>query len=187
MDKNKKISASLKRHYRTKRRNKEIKTIFWLIALIALIGIYTEHNILKPVQAEAPYARQNNTFPVAEDKKNLTDKERMFISAFKECKKRDLGDYCINDIMGMANKETKFKCDTVGDFGASYGCLQIHLGFHPEISQKEARDPKFAVKWTLDRMEHYGYPEYRSYAIMKHNGTPNTPRTLAYLNSVNNY
>lgn len=47
---------------------KDIKIIIWLLALIALVGIYNTHNFLTPVEASAPYARQNNTFPIAEDK-----------------------------------------------------------------------------------------------------------------------
>jgi hypothetical protein len=53
--------------------------------------------------------------------------------------------------------------------------------------QEQARDINFNIKWTLDRMIHYGYPVYRSRAIMKHNGTPNTPNTLRYLASINQY
>lgn len=189
--KNQKISNSLKKYHHKKRikqqRKKEIKVILWLIAFTAIIGIYSTNGITKATDASAPYARMQGMLPDNPDKQNLTDKDRVFISASRECKKRGLGDYCINDIMGMANRETRFKCDAVGDFGASHGCLQIHLGFHPHVTQEQARDTDFAVNWTLERMQKYGYPEFRSYAIRKHNGSPTNPKTYEYLLAVNNY
>jgi len=150
------------------------------------MGFTVEHKILNPVQAEAPYALIQNTFPINIDKE-LTDKDRVYISAMKECAKHDMGEFCINDLMGMAWTESRFDCNANGDGGASHGCFQIHLGYHKHITQEQARDTDFAVKWTLDRMINYKYPEYRSNAVMRHNGTPGIPATLAYLNSVNNY
>jgi soluble lytic murein transglycosylase-like protein len=89
--------------------------------------------------------------------------------------------------MAMAWTESRFNVNAIGDNGASQGLYQIHLGYHPEITQAQARDIEFSTNWTLNRLIAYGYPVYRSYAVMKHNGTPNTPNTLAYLSRVNNY
>ena len=190
-NKNQKISTSLKKYHKKKRiridRKKELKAIIWILLFVGLLGLYKTQAIVKPLQAQSPYARMNASFPVAGDKTNLTDKDKLFISATKECLKRDLGEYCVNDLMAMAYTESRFNCNAIGDNGASHGCFQIHLGYHKHITQDQARDIDFAVKWTLDRMVHYNYPEYRSYAIMKHNGTPNTKKTLAYLKAVNNY
>jgi hypothetical protein len=165
---------------------KEIKIALWIIAFAALVSLYLEHQIIKPLEANAPPVR-HTSLPINPFKKNLTDKDKVYISAVKECMKKGLGQFCVNDLMAIAYTESGFNCKVNGDLGASHGCYQIHLGYHPEITQAEARDPQFATNWTLNRLVHYGYPEYRAYAIMKHNGTPNTPKTKAYLKSVSYY
>jgi hypothetical protein len=105
--------------------------------------------------------------------------------ANKECYKKGLGDYCINDLVGIAYAEHRdLDCERDGDNGKSWGCFQINSDYH-NITREQALDLNFSINWTLNRMIHYGYPEYRSYAIMKHNGTPNTKRTLSYLATVN--
>ena len=119
--------------------------------------------------------------------KDLSTEQQIRQIAKLECDKRSLGDYCIQDLIAIAWKESKFNCNTDGDSGKSKGCFQIHQGYHPEITTEQAEDLNFAISWTLNRMQHYGYPEFRSYSIMKHNGTPFTTKTLAYLQSINNY
>ena len=187
MKKNQKISKSLKKHHIRKRRRKELKIIIWVIIFGTFFLGWGEY-FASPVVASAPYERMNTMLPESADKKDLTCKEQLQIEAQKACFKHNLGTYCIDDLMGIAYTETTvFDCDANGDFGASHGPMQIHLGYHKHISQDQARDPNFAINWALDRMLHYKYPEYRSYAIMKHNGTPGTTKTLAYLNKVNYY
>lgn len=94
-------------------------------------------------------------------------------------------DYCVKDLYAMAMKETRLNPLAVGDGGKSYGLFQIHRGYHPDITVAQAQDPLWAATWTLNRLESKGYPLYRSSAIMAHNGTPGTSKTLAYLASVN--
>lgn len=166
---------------------KELKIIFWIVTIGVLITGWGEYLFKNIAYASAPYARQNNSFPIASDKQNLTDKDKIFIASAKECWKRDLGNQCIKDLQGIANKETRFKCDEIGDQGNSYGCYQIHRGYHPEITVEQARDPKFATAWTLNRLIAYNYPEYRSTAIRRHNGSPTNPKTLKYLQGVNSF
>ena len=98
-------------------------------------------------------------------------------------------DFCWKDVLSVALWETRGKlgCDVIGDSGNSYGCFQIHRGYHPEITIAQAKDFAWSAEWTLKRMMHYGYPIYRSVAIMKHNGTPKTEKTFAYLSGVNGY
>ncbi len=43
--------------------------------------------------------------------------------------------------------ESQWNPLAVGDSGASYGLVQIHLPSHPEITQEEALDPYFALNW----------------------------------------
>lgn len=107
--------------------------------------------------------------------------------AKEECDKQKLGDYCVDDLVAIGYTESRFDCNVIGDGGKSFGCFQIHRGWHPDVSVAQAKDLKFAINWTLNRMVHYGYPTMRSYSIMKHNGTPGTVKTKAYLATVNNF
>lgn len=115
-----------------------------------------------------------------------TVKEKLRIEAIQECGERDLGDYCIKDLMAMAWTESRFDPNTVGDNGNSYGLYQINLKYHPGIAKKQAQKIGFSVEWTLNRLIKNGYPKYRSYAIRRHNGGMNW-RTAQYLASVDNY
>jgi hypothetical protein len=109
-------------------------------------------------------------------------------TAYEACKKHSLGDSCVSDLLAMALTEKRdLNCNSSGDSGKSWGCFQIHLGYHPEITKEQAKDIKFAVNWTLDRLVANGYPKYRSIAIRSHNGSPNNPKTLTYLNTVNSF
>ena len=180
MTKNEKISKSLKLHYRTKKTIKSVKKISIFIAIVMWVSF------LAGAEAKAPEARQWG-LPIAGDRTDLTVADQIRIIANEECANRDLGSYCVNDLLAMAWTESRFNPNAIGDNGASHGLYQIHLGYHPEITQEQARDIRFSINWTLNRLTHYGYPVYRSRSIMKHNGTPNTPNTLRYLASVNNY
>jgi hypothetical protein len=106
----------------------------------------------------------------------------------EECGKRKLGDFCQKDLLAIAYTEHRdLNCDRKGDGGKSVGCYQIHLGYHPEVTVEQAKDLKFSIAWTLNRLVANKYPVKRSIAVMKHNGTPWTKKTLAYLKSVNSY
>jgi len=97
-----------------------------------------------------------------------------------------LQEQCEKDLLGIAYTEVRnFDCLKVGDGGKSFGCFQIHLGYHPDITVEQAQDPYFAATWTAKRLVAKGYPKYRSSAVMSHNGTPGTSKTLAYLKTVN--
>lgn len=166
----------------SKNKKRKIKIIKGIVIGSLFISIATY--LINPVQAQAPYAR-NNFLPSNEDKKDLTCKDRIFIKSMALCKN---GKQCVNDLMGIAHNETiVFDCNANGDFGASHGAYQIHLGYHKDITQEQARNPEFATEWTYKRLLAYGYPEYRSYAIRKHNGSADNPKTLVYLEKVNNY
>lgn len=186
--KNKKRIKNIKRTKRTgvntKCRN-DVKKVLWVMALTGLIGFYSSH--FNPVYGSINDFTQNNVLPQTGEKEFKTDKEKIIYYSLVECQKRGMGEACALDIQGMAYTESRFNCKAIGDAGKSKGCLQIHQGFHPHITQEQAEDPQFAISWTLNRMTNYGYPEYRSRAIRKHNGSPTNPATLSYLQKVNNY
>lgn len=46
--------------------------------------------------------------------------------------------------------ESGFNSNAVGDLGTSFGLAQIHLPAHPEITEQEAEDPIFSLKFMAD-------------------------------------
>lgn len=102
------------------------------------------------------------------------------------CKARDLGDYCVADLMGIAYAEHHdFDCSKNGDSGSSIGCFQIYRVVHKSITVSQAEDINWSAKWTLNRLISNGYPTYRSNSIRRHNGDPRIPKTKEYLDTVN--
>ena len=201
--KNKKISKGLKRHYRHKIMKATVKKglaialpLIITICAISEMSQNTDNYIssFKPVYIAKGYntpKEDKNSVVVDNIKLELSvvkdTKDKIRAIAIKECSNRNLGEYCINDMLAMAWTESRFNCDVVGDNGNSFGCFQIHRGYHKHITIEQARDIEFSMNWTLKRMVHYGYPVYRSASIRRHNGSLNNPKTLAYLNSVNSY
>lgn len=121
-----------------------------------------------------------------------SDSEReVWLASFRACEKHNVPDInaCADDLHAIAATETgnSFNLLSIGDGGKSKGAFQIHQGYHPNIKTGQANDPYFAADWTLARMINNGYLTNRDRAIMKHNGTPNTPKTLKYLSKVNSY
>jgi len=141
-----------------------------------LTDFHFQHNLEKvnltsePSDVNATYAR-----------------EQILAIAKKSCAAGKFREYCTKDLLAVAYAESRFNCQKIGDRGMSFGCYQIHLGYHPNISKEQARDLNFAINWTLNRMVSNGYPKYRSVSLMAHNGTPNAPKTLSYLSLINSY
>ena len=92
----------------------------------------------------------------------------------------ELGDQCAIDLKAIAIKESGEDDTAIGDGGTSFGRFQIHLPAHPEITIEEAQDIKFATNWTVNNLVSNGYPEYRTYAIRRHNGSADNPITYEY-------
>lgn len=119
---------------------------------------------------------------------NETD-QQIYMEAEIACAKYGLSENCINDLRAIAANETAgtFDCEQVGDGGSAHGCFQINFHWPRTITTSQAVEIKTSVNWTLDRLIATGYKTNRDRAIMKHNGTPNTKKTLTYLNNVNRY
>ena len=96
--------------------------------------------------------------------------EKLKKAAHIACQHYKLGKQCEKDLLAIAWVESRFNCLAVGDYGKSFGCFQIHSGFHPHITYKQAQDVNFSTFWTLDRLIKYNYKKNRSYAIQCHNG-----------------
>ena len=186
------------------RRNETIKKhnqkSMWKLLLAVTLGAVTA--IISPYASEVINGvGDRDYFPTVEvhaenfpeavleatEGKEETDREAIERIAKVKCDEKGLGDYCVKDLIAMAWTESRFNCKAVGDGGKSHGCFQLHLGYHKHITVAQAQDIEFAVSWTLNRLIAYNYPTMRSTSVMRHNGTPNTKATKAYLETVNNY
>lgn len=57
---------------------------------------------------------------------------------------------------GIVNKESQFNCNQVGDHGHSYGCWQIFLPAHADVTPAQAKDPIFSTEWSLQEIKKNG-------------------------------
>lgn len=70
---------------------------------------------------------------------------------------------------GVVKRESSFNCKSVGDGGTSYGCWQIHLPAHPEVTKEQAKDPVFSTQWSLNEIKKNGCGIWSTCkATMKH-------------------
>jgi hypothetical protein len=83
MNKNQKISKSLKHYHNHKKVIKEVKTLLWIIFIITLICQFRPTGII----AEEEFKR-NYHLPVAEDKTELKDK--VIAEIIKQARKHDI-------------------------------------------------------------------------------------------------
>ena len=180
-----------RRKYNTIRRKNQ-KAQWRLILAAFLFGVTSiifpfALDVLEPSNSIIPTVRVHRN-EVQAEQLDETDRQKIERVAKEKCAEKGLGDFCWKDLLGIAYTETRaFNCKAVGDGGASHGCFQIHRGYHQHITVEQAQSIDFSVNWTLNRLIANGYPEYRSVSIMKHNGTPHTTRTKAYLETVNSY
>lgn len=177
--------------------NRKRQQAMWKLLLAVTLGGVTAIifpfalDVLQPTNNHFPKARVVKQEVKAERESYLiprkSDREEIERVAKEKCAEKGLGDFCWKDLVAMAYTESRFNCKAVGDGGKSHGCFQLHLGYHKHVTVEQAQDIEFAVSWTLERLIAYNYPTMRSTSVMRHNGTPNTPATKSYLQSVNNY
>lgn len=152
---------------------------------LALDVIYPNNDYFPRATVQAKEIEEPKESKLIPRKSNREEIKRV---ATEECTNKGLGDSCVKDLLGIAHtEETNFNCSMVGDSGNAFGCFQINLAQNPSVLEKDAKEIEYSVKWTLNRMVSHGYPEFRSYAIRKHNGGATNPKTLVYLNKVNTY
>lgn len=56
----------------------------------------------------------------------------------------------------LTYKESGWNCHLPGDHGKSFGCWQIHLPSHPEITREQAEDIVWSTHWSIQTMIHDG-------------------------------
>lgn len=49
--------------------------------------------------------------------------------------------------------ESKYKANTIGDHGTSFGAVQIHLPAHPDITKEQALDPLWSINWMAEQFK----------------------------------
>ena len=52
----------------------------------------------------------------------------------------------------IVKKESNFECFRTGDNDRSFGCWQIFLPAHPNITKASATDIYFSTEWSLDQI-----------------------------------
>ena len=48
--------------------------------------------------------------------------------------------------------ESRYDAGAIGDQGLSHGLMQIHTGYNPDVGIEEARDPSWAIAWSVPRL-----------------------------------
>ena len=100
----------------------------------------------------------------------LSVEEHIRYVAEAACRRNDLGDRCVKDLIAISKRESLMMKKPQGDSGSSFGPTHIHLPSHPEVTREQAMSIEFAINKTLEWMIDKGYPVYRTYAIQCHNG-----------------
>ncbi len=59
----------------------------------------------------------------------------------------------VAETLHIAEAESGFNNQAVGDHGTSIGVWQIHLPAHPDISQAEATDTIFSTNWAVNQLK----------------------------------
>jgi hypothetical protein len=154
---------------------------------------------IKPVFAEAPIKDtrvhelycQGNKVCVPLDQFEIdfpeSEKEKALEVLKSVCLSRNQTKDCYKILYGMAMTESRMNAFALGDSSMSLGFFQIHKGYHPNVPDSCRTSLRCSAEWTLDRMIRYGFEKNTDVAIMRHNGTPNTHKTLAYLSEVKKY
>lgn len=172
----------------------KLRIPYWLVlsafSLVSMVVVYKVGKIpmemteyVSPVRAEVT--------PI-ETPKEITKEQTVKVichSAYNDLYREKMDSYnvgfglymdtCYRDLIAIATEETHLDCSKVGDGGRSFGCYQIHRGYHPEITVEQATDFGFATAWTLGRLVEHGWPKYRKYSVMKHNGSNDRARAYA--------
>lgn len=54
------------------------------------------------------------------------------------------------EVLAVLKCESNLNKDAVGDNGRSFGVAQIFLPAHPDISEEQALDPEFSIRFIVD-------------------------------------
>ncbi len=98
----------------------------------------------------------------------------------KVCRDKGFTDAdCPKILAAMAQQESYFGKEMVGDGGQSHGWF--HIMYYHNVPKSCSEDLKCSAAWTLGRMVAKGFATNRDNAIRLHNGGLANPKTAAYL------
>lgn len=55
-------------------------------------------------------------------------------------------------MFAIVESESSYNCKKAGDYGTSFGCVQIHLPDHPNVSRKQAENIYFAINFLAKNL-----------------------------------
>ncbi len=59
----------------------------------------------------------------------------------------------VAETLHIADAESHFNPEAIGDHGESYGMFQIHLPAHKDISRKQAQSIIFSTEWSVQQIK----------------------------------
>ena len=133
---------------KNKQKNKDLKVLIWLVLAVALIGIYSEHAILKPAEANAPYM-QVMTLPESPDKTDLTVQDRILIEAHKV--NFEWPDYLLR-LSYCESRQREFATNMNRGHSLDRGVFQINKYYHPEVLDECAFSVECSARWTMEQI-----------------------------------
>lgn len=85
--------------------------------------------------------------PVIVKEEPLSNKDLLW----KIGKEKGMSQQTLIQIERVINCESNWNTQSVGDFGHSFGLVQIHLPSNPTITKEQALDPTFALNFITDK------------------------------------
>jgi len=169
MNKNKKISRGLKRHYENKRKQTAVKKglaiaipFILAICLISEMSEKTNAHISDFKTSEIvsrvfiPKEEKNSVAVVnIENKEELSVKDEIVKIAEEE--NFQYTGYLLRLLYCESRFDTGARNDN-GKWGKDRGVAQINSYFHPNVTDKQADNLEFAVKFTMEKIN-AGYQE----------------------------
>ncbi len=159
--------------------------VLGFFALFLLAKSYHTHNntlppIIETAHAQVGPQRKGTHFTLEYHVDGIRYVRRMSwdMAQLMEGTARDFGIHpshliamCIQEGSVPNSDGWMYACDptATGDAGKARGAFQIHLGYHPEISEETATHPYAAAVWTAERLINKGYQNNKERAIRCHN------------------
>lgn len=125
--------------------------VYFCFGIIFQIGLGVYHFLFdfpEPTIMEVNYKKKEE--PKFEFIELTTNKPSVEVQIREIAKEHNFQwpDYLIR----LAMCESSLNPQAVGDDGKSRGLFQIHSGYHPEVSDAEAKNIKFATEWTMAKI-----------------------------------
>lgn len=94
----------------------------------------------------------------------LTEKEDMRAYAVREAREEGVSS---SVVLAVIQCESQWHVFALGDHGHSRGLVQIHNLYHPEVSDEEAYDPKFAIHFLIGALKKGQGNQWTCYRLLQ--------------------